>query len=80
MSDLEPIRFEKYQCKGGDTFDSIAFQLYDDEAMMTDLLNCNPQYINVVVFEGGEELFFPVYPDEEVDQPTSASAPWRTTS
>lgn len=73
-----------YRCSGGETFDSIAFDIWGDEKYAADLLCANPEYCARQVFLGGEELHVPVVEisdEEEVDdgeivaEPTTA--PWR---
>lgn len=77
MSQVEPAYFETYQCKGGDMWDAIAFELYDDEAFSSILMKYNIDSMDTVVFEGGELLTYPVYEDEDLETPSEESAPWR---
>ena len=49
-----------YQCSAGETFDSVALQIYDDEKYACDLMNANPHLVTKSVFDGTESLFLPV--------------------
>ena len=42
-----------YICSAGETFDSIALALWDDENYAADLLCANPEYCTQQVFSGG---------------------------
>ena len=70
-----------YTCSAGETFDSVAGVLYDDEKYAAELLNANPEYADRLVFTGGETLYIPVVDvpetatDETVTEPERA--PWR---
>ena len=39
-----------YQCSAGETFDSVALQIYDDEKYACDLMNANPHLVTKSVF------------------------------
>jgi len=76
MSIRVPIDYGKYQCKGGDMWDSIAFELYGDETFSTDLIQANKTYINAIVFTGGEIIKYPIYTQDDAESSTKI-APWR---
>lgn len=57
-------------------WDSIAFDLYDDETFSTDLIQANKKYINTIRFEGGEVIRYPIYTQDDVESSTKI-APWR---
>lgn len=61
-------------CVSGDTWDAIAYDAYGEERMATTLLEANPRMVDVVVFEGGEEVKVPY-----VSRPVSTDTlpPWR---
>lgn len=71
----------KYVCSAGETFDSIARELWEDENYASDLMCANPEYCTKQVFTGGEEIYIPVVElpeddmDEEITEPKKA--PWR---
>ncbi len=57
-----------YTTKSGDTWDSIAYNLYGDETHITELIACNRQYAHICVFTSGYVLIVPdinVYEDED---------------
>ena len=53
-----------YHCAAGESFDSIALRLYGHEKYAEDLMQANPGYCGLAVFDGGETL--------------ARSGPWRT--
>lgn len=58
-----------YVTAQGDTFDSIAYWLYGDEKYMKDLIECNWDYADVLVFSPDVTLYIPeVDLDEEDDE------------
>lgn len=58
----------------GQTWDVIAYDLYGDEFLASDLIELNPKYAACLIFSGGEEIKVPVY-DDDVDW--DSVAPWR---
>lgn len=49
----------KYVTEQGDLFDEIALLAYDDEHKAPVLIDANPQYAGVIVFDAGVELMIP---------------------
>ena len=49
-------------------------EYYSNEFMASYILDANPNYQNVMIYEGGEELVIPVFDTVEDD---STLAPWR---
>ena len=70
-----------YTCAGGETFDSIARALWQDEKYASELLCANPEYSTKTVFTGGEILYIPVVDIPEEDAENAAAepekAPWK---
>lgn len=66
----------EYIAQGGDTWDSIAIEAYNEERMSTFLIDANRDYIDTVVFEGGEVLKVPVIDAEQVET-SETLPPWR---
>lgn len=69
-----------YRCSAGETFDSVALDIYGDEKYAAELLNANPALVLKSAFEGGEELELPVVEqveDEQENEYKPASAPWK---
>ena len=69
-----------YVCAGGESFDSIARDLWQDEKYAAELMCTNPEHSAKVVFTGGEKLYLPVIEPPE-DEMRAASepekAPWK---
>ena len=71
----EETMYELYEAVAGDTWDSIAFDLYTDEMMASRLIQENKELADILIFEGGELLAVPII---EEDEETPATAPpWR---
>lgn len=58
----------------GETFDMLAYRLYTEERMSKYLRYYNPQYSDVVIFQGGEKITVPIVSEVES---TESLAPWR---
>lgn len=52
---------KKYRAIRNDTFDTMAFRVYGDEHLCSMLMNANPDYMDVLLFEPGVELNIPDY-------------------
>jgi phage tail protein X len=63
----------EYTAIQGDTWDLISFKHYGSEYHISELILANPDYVDVVVFDGGEKLIIPTI--SIID--TSLLAPWR---
>lgn len=63
-----------YNVKQGQTWAGIAFELWTDEMLMWKLIEANPLYADIVIFNGGEVLRVPEI--EETDS-KAALPPWR---
>lgn len=50
----------EYTAAGGDTFDSIALAAYDEERMASVIIAANPDFADLLIFEGGEKVQIPV--------------------
>lgn len=64
-----------YVTKQGDTFDSIAFNIYGDCRYTQELMETNPGYLEIVIFSGGVPLQLP-----EIDLAAGTAValpPWR---
>lgn len=69
-----------YQCRAGETFDSVSLILYGDERYAYELLAANPTLCRLIVFTGGEELAVPVVEvpeDDAENEMAPATAPWK---
>jgi phage tail protein X len=67
-----------YKTKQGDTFDSIAFLQLGDEEYTKELMEANPENLDVVIFSGGVSLTIPDI--DSTDTTSSSTPPWRTDS
>ena len=70
-----------YLCSAGETFDSVALTMYEDEKYAAELLCANPEESHKAVFEGGEvlrlpEIEIPIINNDEVSV-TAGKAPWK---
>ena len=69
------ISYYEYITQEGDTFDLLALDMYNDERLAHYIIEYNPDYSDVIVFEGGVLLKLPV-----VEAETSETIPpWRRT-
>jgi len=68
-----------YKCSAGETFDSIAADIYDDEKYASELMCANPEHDRKLVFEGGEMLFLPMVdvPEDEDEDELPTTPPWK---
>ena len=75
---------QSYVCSAGETWDSVALTVYDDEKYACELLNANPALSSIVIFSGGERLELPVVEEIEIDdeefdteETMPTTAPWK---
>jgi len=66
--------YRKYVTLQGDTFDAIALDFYNDEIFADIIIQANPDYTNVILFDAGVELKVPVLEEKAA----STLPPWRT--
>ena len=45
--------YYEYTTQDGDTFDLLALDMYNDERLAHYIIEYNPDYADVIVFEGG---------------------------
>lgn len=69
----------EYRCSGGETFDSIALDVYGDERYAADLMTANPSLAEKMFFLGGERLDIPLVAAGRNEQTGRmiAAAPWK---
>lgn len=70
MYELYP---EKYKTTQGDTWDMISLMFYDTPYRIKELIACNPQYSDTLIFDGNIELNIPII---EANKSTTL-APWK---
>ncbi len=62
------ISYTDYIACAGDTFDSIALEIYSEETFAHYIMQANPAYLQTLVFEGGETLRLPVFDTLETSE------------
>lgn len=69
-----------FTCAANDQWDWLALAFYGDEKYTTELMNANPEYCGLAVFEGGEKIYVPYLGDTEINDEealANTSAPWK---
>lgn len=64
----------KYTTSKGDTFDILAFVFYDDPLLASVIIQANPDYADVLIFEDNVELYIPEIDTAEIPE---TLPPWR---
>lgn len=70
MYDLYP---EKYKTTQGDTWDLISSMFYGTPYRIKELIACNPQYSDTLIFDGNIELNIPIIEENK----STTLAPWK---
>lgn len=70
------ISYYEYITQEGDTFDLLALDMYNDERLAHYIIEYNPDYSDVIVFEDGVLLKLPVV---EAAETSETIPPWRRT-
>lgn len=63
-----------YVTTRGDAWDSIAYRLWGEERLMTELVKANPAYLDTLIFPAGVTLTVPDLPTRETPLELP---PWR---
>ena len=63
-----------YTTQEGDTFDELALDMYGDERLAHYIIEYNPDYADVLIFEANVELYLPIVEDAETPE---TLPPWR---
>lgn len=75
MLDPETVtEYVEYMAKAGDSFDLLALKMYGDDKLAGYISDYNPDFADVILFEGGEKLMIPVVNNPETED---TIAPWR---
>ena len=69
--------YYEYTTQDCDTFDLLALDMYNDERLAHYIIEYNPDYADVIVFEGGVQLKLPVVEEAETSETVP---PWRATA
>lgn len=64
----------EYITATGDTFDTIAYSVYGNAELIKPIIEANPDYSDVVVFDYGTRL---TIPDIETTDDSTYLPPWR---
>lgn len=57
-----------YVTSQGDTWDSIAYELFGSEGYMGILMDANPDLLDILVFSAGTIICVPAEAQEEIDE------------
>lgn len=52
--------FNTYIASQDETWDHVAYNVYNDSLLFVEIMEANREYSDVITFEGGEELQIPV--------------------
>lgn len=66
--------YKAYTTREGDTFDALALEMYGEETLAHYIIEFNPNYADVLIFEANVELRLPIV--ENVETPDTLP-PWR---
>ncbi len=67
----------QYNSSAGETFDSIAREVYGDEKYAAELMCANPHLTDLSVFTGQEALLLPRIDISADKDDTEVNAPWK---
>ncbi len=69
----------EYHCAAGESWDSVALEVYGNEKYAADLLRVNPGLCHKTIFTGGERVRLPVIEvaSDGGQVYTPANAPWK---
>lgn len=70
---LDLNEYYEYETLQGDTFDMIALDFYDDEKYASLIIQANPEYRDILIFDAGVILKIPII--EET--PADTLPPWK---
>lgn len=73
-SKVELLGYNIIQTVAGDTFDRLAFEFYTNEKMASLIIQANPDYCDVLIFDAGVRLKIPVV---NIVNPPESLPPWR---
>ena len=66
---------KKYIASYGETWESISMNFYGTPYKIAELISCNPQYSDVLIFDENTELSIPVLENSTSESDTLA--PWK---
>lgn len=68
------VSFINYTTRAGDTFDSLALTMYNEEKLAHYIIESNPDHADVIIFDANIQLRLPVM--DSVETPETFP-PWR---
>ena len=71
------ISYLEYRTRAGDTLDSLALTMYNEEKLAKYIIDFNPEHADVIVFDANVPLRLPIM--EDVETPATLP-PWRSSS
>ena len=71
------ISYLEYRTRAGDTFDSLALTMYNEEKLAKYIIDFNPEHADVIVFDANVPLRLPIM--EDVETPATLP-PWSSSS
>ena len=74
---LRIIAYKEYTTREGDTFDALALEMYGEETLAHYIIEFNPDYADVLIFDANVALRLPIV--EDVETPDTLP-PWRRDS
>lgn len=66
--------YKEYTTREGDTFDALALEMYGEETLAHYIIEFNPDYADVLIFDANVALRLPIV--ESVETPDTLP-PWR---
>lgn len=69
--------YKEYNTREGDTFDALALEMYGEETLAHYIIEFNPDYADVLIFDANVALRLPIV--EDVETPDTLP-PWRRDS
>lgn len=69
--------YKEYTTREGDTFDALALEMYGEETLAHYIIEFNPDYADVLIFDANVALRLPIV--ENVEMPDTLP-PWRRNS
>ena len=66
--------YKEYTTREGDTFDALALEMYGEETLAHYIIEFNPDYADVLIFDANVVLLLPIV--ENVETPDTLP-PWR---
>ena len=64
---------QKYITNQGETWDTISLDFYGTPYKVKELIDCNPQYSDILIFEANVSLNIPILETEK----SNTLAPWK---